>query len=499
MIGKILVPSKADARIIYGKIPVPSDDSRGARLNEVNKFKPGIDLNNSKQKFKISPFTKIFEGEGKIALFHSYLMKKIYGGDELKKCLEDIEKNGRGDSKIMKKLIENQFVIPRFFPEQEYKQKFIENFRSFVYDTTPNIHVMYLVLTDRCNLACKYCFIENGALKGNPRYGDMSYEIAKAGVDFFINQLKSSVQKTIIFYGGEPLLNFDIMKKTVTYIREREKMGHFKGRVEIRIVTNASLMTPEMAKFIAEQKITSIVSIDGTREIHNQMRVFPTGKGSFDETVKGYWLLKKAGVQPNIACMIGKHNVDVLDKVVKYFVEELKTRGIGFSLPRLIKGQENLMVPVEKITESIIKAYGVCRKFGVYEDRLWRRRVRPFVEEKFWIRDCAGCGDQIVVLPNGVVGPCHAFLGSLKYFESSVFTKENIENNPIWIEWKKRVPIFMSQCLDCSAISICGGGCPYLAHENSGSIWEVDKEVCVFCNKVLGWLIGELYDKLYKK
>lgn len=229
------------------------------------------------------------------------------------------------------------------------------------------------------------------------------------------------------------------------------------------------------------------------------MRIFTNEKGSFDETIRGYWLLKELGVQPGISCTIGQHNVEVLDRVVEYFVKELGTKTIGFNLPNLIKGQEDLMIPMEKVTENIIKAYAMCRKFGIVEDRVWNRRVRPFVEEQFWLTDCAGCGNQIVVLPNGAVGPCHAFLGSAKYYESNVFRNENLADNPVWIEWKRRAPIFMPQCLDCSAISICGGGCPYLAHENDGSIWEVDKKICVFCNKVLEWLIGELHDKLYNK
>lgn len=262
------------------------------------------------------------------------------------------------------------------------------------------------------------------------------------------------------------------------------------------MVTNAALVTPEIARFIAEQKINPGVSIDGPKEIHDKMRILLNEGGSFDETVRGWWLLKEAGAQPGISCTIGQHNVEVLDKVVEYFVKELGTKSIGFNLPNLIKGQEDLMVPTEKVTESLIKAYAVCRKYGIYEDRLWNRRVRPFVEEQFWLTDCAGCGNQIVVLPNGAVGPCHAFLGSTKYFKSNVFHEENLANNPIWIEWKRRAPIFMSQCLDCSAISICGGGCPYLAHENYGSIWEVDKRICIFCNKVLEWLIGELHDKI---
>jgi len=492
---KLIIPKKEDGRIIYGRIPLQSVGS-----GSVSQFKMYAAPNDLKQKFKISPFTKVFEGDNdKIAIFHTFLSKKMFGGKELKECLNDIKETGTGDIEIVEKLLENQFIIPESLPYKEFKENFIKSFRNMFYNTVPNITLMYFILTDRCNLECKYCFIEKGALKGNPHYGDMNWKTAKAGIDFFINQIKSVGEKMIIFYGGEPLLNFDVLKRTVSYAREKEKLGHFKGPVKFQIITNAVLVTPEIAKFFAEEKIILGISIDGPREIHEKMRVSKNSNGSFDETIRGYWLLKNAGTNLGISCTIGKHNIEVLDNVAEYFIKELGVKSVGFNLPNLIKGQEDLMIPMEKIVENIIKAYAVCRKFGVVEDRLWNRRVRTFVEEQFWFTDCAGCGNQIVVLPNGAVGPCHAFLGSTKYFESNVFREEDLTNNPVWREWKKRAPIFMHQCYDCPAISICGGGCAYLAHENYGNILEKEKNICVFCNNVLEWLVGELYEDVYNK
>lgn len=213
MTDHLLIPKKEESRIIYGKIRLPPEYNRSMRLDRLNLSKLHFDPNNPNQMFKISPFTKIFEGDEGIALFHSYLSKKMFGDDNLKKCLKDIEETGTGDPEILKKLAENEFIIPRSFSEKEFKEEFVKNFGNCVYNPTPSIGLMYFILTDRCNYGCRYCFIEKGALKSNPRYGDMSYETAKASVDFFINQLKSPGQKTIIFYGGEPLLNFDVMKE----------------------------------------------------------------------------------------------------------------------------------------------------------------------------------------------------------------------------------------------------------------------------------------------
>jgi uncharacterized protein len=489
---KLLIPKTDDARIIYGRIPLQEN----YRYKKVNEFKQLFDKEKLNQKFKLSPFVKIFEGKNdEIAIFHNYLSKKIYGKKELRKFLIEIKKSGNGDSKILKELIKNDFVIPDYISDSKYKEYFLKEFRDKIYDIIPDIRVMYIILTDRCNLSCKYCFIEKGALKDKSKYGDMNYETGKEGVDFFIDQIKNGGEKRIIFYGGEPLLNIDVLKKVIVYIRDCEKSEKFNGPVTIQIITNGVLINKEISAFLSENNVIVGVSIDGTKEINDQMRLSETNEGTFDRSINGYKLLKEAGVDVGISCTIGNHNVDHLDKIVEYFFKELDVSSIGFNLPNLVKGQEDLIIPIEKITENMIKAYAVCRKYGISEDRLGQRRVSTFVEDAFWTNDCSGCGDQIVILPNGSIGPCHAFLGSAKYFDANIHKKEDLRKNSTWIEWKKRSPLFMEQCQDCSAISICGGGCPYMAHENHGSIWNLDERTCIFCNRILEWLIGELYKK----
>jgi uncharacterized protein len=489
MYPNIFVPTKEQARKIYGKIKnyrirhnIPQESIKYNFLNMPNEL-------------KLSPFVKIFEKNGKIALFHRYTTKKVYGGKELKEFLKDLKKKRIRSVFIAKKLLNLGFLVKSSFSEKRY----VENFREKVIPKEPDIRLMYFILTDICNFGCRYCFIEKGALKGSPKYGNMTYDVAKAGVDFFIRQIRSEGEKTFIFYGGEPLLNFDVLKETTLYIREKEKWNSFKGPVRISLITNGSLVTKEIAEFVAEQKIGASISLDGPKEINDKMRIYQNGRPTFNHILRGYKLFKRAGVRPGISCTINWHNMRELDEIVGYFGKKLGVTGIGFNLPHLIKDQENykkLKVPIKLITKNILKAYEKCRELGITEDRVFNRRILPFGEEFFWSTDCAGCGNQIVVLPDGSVGPCHAFLGTKKYFSSSVFSQENLVNNPVWIEWKRRAPLFMNQCSKCAAISICGGGCGYQAYNNEGSIWELDKDICPFCDEILEWMIWDLDKKI---
>lgn len=487
---KLKIPTKEEAQKMYEKIQVTPYQVRNLPQNI---FETSIiRVLGSSEKLKISPFVKIFRKGNKIALFHTLLMKKAYGNIELEEYLKNIENGKTRDISIKKQLLENGFLVEKSFS----KENFYNDFRIRLLEQQPSIGLMYIIVTDSCNFRCKYCFIKEAEEKKHLEYGHMSYETAREGVEFFINQIIRQGNKRIIFYGGEPLLNYEVIKDIIEYIRERERQNAFKGPVNIQMVTNGSLITKKMTDFFAKMRVNISVSIDGPKEIHDKMRVYRKVGGTFKDSLRGFYLLKDAGLDPGISCTICKHNVNRLAEIVEYFAKELKIKGLGFNLPNLIPGQENLDVPNEVITKNIIKAYEKCRKYGIIEDRVFNRRILPFVEERFWLTDCAGCGNQIVLLPNGAIGPCHAFLAYKKYFPSNCFFRENLVRNPVWIEWKKRAPLNMDKCRDCAAISICGGGCAYNAHENKGSIWDLDERICYFCNKVLEWMIWDLYKKL---
>lgn len=478
----LIIPTIEDSRKLYGKLKPETKKAEEKPQNLKYMY-----LKYSEE-LKLSPLAKTFLKNGIVALFHPFTMKRVYGGEELKIFLRDIKKGHVKNLLIGKKLFELGFLVPNNFSKQEFIEKF-RNIRA----TGQEISLMYLIITDKCNFDCKYCFIEQGALKGKQQYGNMSYKTAKATVDFFIRQIKKDREKKIILYGGEPLLNFDVVKKTVEYIRTKEKKGLTKGPISISLLTNGYSLTKEMCEFFSKNNVNLGISIDGPKKIHDSMRTLINGSGTFNTVLKSLKLLTSYDKPVGVSCTIAEHNVNQLEKIVEYF-HKIGVKSIGFNILRTARHQKELNVEIERVTDALIAAYKKCRKFGINEDRVFRRRIVPFVEESFWIRDCAGYGGQIVVLPNGSVGPCHGFIGSKNFFVSNaVYTDIDICSHSMWKKWFRRAPLFMKDCWDCAVIGLCGGGCAKQAYEDFGSIWAKDKRTCVFVNKVLEWLIWEEY------
>ncbi len=336
----------------------------------------------------------------------------------------------------------------------------------------PQLRVMYLLVTEKCNFLCKYCFIEQPMSRDRK---DMPKKTAENAFKMFL-RLKG---KKMIFYGGEPLLN----KETVFFAGGLAK----EKKKSTSMVTNGALVDQDTAQKIASLKINVGVSIDGRRKAHDSARVTADGKPSFDLVMKG-WKNLKEYTSPGISFTIGKHNINTLEEEVEWACTQLETQSIGFNLPSEYSKGNPFSVSPKKAAEKLIKAYQICKQYGVYEDRVYNRRIKPFVEGKFWAKDCAGCGNEIAVLPDGSIGPCHGFASSKKYFMPTNF-RENPLKNRTWREWNARYPANMAQCKNCAIIGVCGGGCPYYAETVNGSMWARDTRHCTFCGTILSWLI----------
>lgn len=146
----------------------------------------------------------------------------------------------------------------------------------------------------------------------------------------------------------------------------------------------------------------------------------------------------------------------------------------------------------QKVASALIECFKIARERGIYEARMMRK-VRAFVEGHIYDRDCCGCGKQIVVLPDGKIGVCHAYSGTEQFFVEPDADFDPYKHQ-FWKEWSQRSPFNMSQCRDCEALTICGGGCPHNADINKGSIWELDEHFCVHAKETLNWLIWDLYE-----
>lgn len=154
-----------------------------------------------------------------------------------------------------------------------------------------------------------------------------------------------------------------------------------------------------------------------------------------------------------------------------------------------------MSVPVDEAVDNMIDCFKYLRGHGIYEERMMRR-VKTFVEEGIYVRDCGALGNQIVVFPSGDVGICHAFINNNDFIFGNINNQNlDIEKIKDFDKWKTRFPFSTKECYKCSAISICGGGCPYQAFVSKGSAFEQDERSCKVNLKILEWMIWDAYEK----
>ena len=343
------------------------------------------------------------------------------------------------------------------------------------------IKALFLIMCEGCNLRCDYCFFE-GSFKDQPSINPMSKKTAKMAIDTYAKYLDSD-EPVIIFHGGEPLLNKEVIIYALEYIGAHKKLPK---KIKLAINTNGTILDDEIKSCFLKYDVEVSISIDG--DTHDKHRKDVNGRGTFDRALATYKELNRFGVRVGLSTTLTPDNVN------EDFVKWLKKHKIGMfgfnplldsKYKTLKKGKEFY----NKVADKMITNFEECRDAGIFEDRVMRK-VKAFTKQYFYDRDCAGCGHQLSVGPNGKIGPCHAFYGMDKYFVK--LTKRfNPHTNKIWKEFNNRIPLNMNQCKDCPGIGLCGGGCPFNAYVRHDSIWELDDGFCPHTLKTLEWLVWE--------
>jgi uncharacterized protein len=454
--------------------------------------------------YKLSDFCHCVESEnGLVALFNSLtlgviIVKKeiartIYNAKDKILSQYDFDSMMCNDNiYLIDELIKNKIIFPI---DQSLDMEDYLMIRNHL--NQKKIGILYLLLSDNCNLKCNYCYIEN-SIPNHYKFSNMSKETAFYGIDLFAKSLNDSCgisNPQIILYGGEPFLNFEVMKDSILYIEKLKDDNILPNNTLITINTNGTLIEKKHIDFFKNKANISIaLSIDGQKNINDICRVYHNNLGTYDNIIKAYKLLIENNINVGLCCTINKYNVANLLEISKWFISELKIESIGFNLIiegvniDKIRGDKNKYA--EEASNQIIECFKLFREHGVYEDRIMRK-VNSFIDGTIYFYDCGGCGQQLVISPDGYVGVCQGYCGDKKYF-----VKPDNDFNPLehdyWNLWRHRSPLFMKQCYNCIALSICGGGCPFGADLSKGSIWELDDTFCLHAKKTTVFLIKEL-------
>ncbi len=461
---------------------------------------------------RLSRWTHVYKSDlSYFALYHSlnmevvFLERKLYPIIKLLSLgttLENLKKKLGGSSDHLEDVVLELHRTGLIVAVRNNDMALLEEKRiNFIFP--PGIETLYLIVADQCNLRCKYCFVLNNMPK-EYKQTLMPLHVAKEAIDMFFKNISmnpaqySNTPKAIYFYGGEPFINFHVIKHSVEYIESTysKEVSAMGDKFRISIVTNGTLVTEGIAKFIASRKnIHVAISIDGPQEVHDAMRKKEDGQGSFAEAIRGCQLLKQAGKDDvALSSTVSSHNIDKLPLLLEL------NRQYGFASINLNPLTETASSSVgkrymRKVSKKMLEYFELAREDGVYEDRVMRK-VKAFMNKRIHVHDCQGLGAQLVCAPDGQLGICHEGVGMRQFFFGRVSKEFDFHHNPLIAEWKTRTPLNMPQCFDCPAIGVCGGGCAYGAWLRNGSIWAVDDRFCTHSLATLQWLIWDLFKNL---
>lgn len=460
---------------------------------------------------RLSKWSFVFEQEkyDDIALYHSLNINVIFLERKFKKIVDLLkigtttefliqEYGDLGEESIIEIIEEMSSEGLAVRIDNEDMELLKEKRKKYCFPA--GVENLYLILTDDCNMGCSYCFIINNMPLGY-KCKDMTWEVAKKAIDtYFFNLSKNPSNyhnslKTIVFYGGEPFLNFKVIKRSVEYVEDRY-CKEIEKNFRFSVITNGTVINKEMAMFLSKHKNIAVgISLDGEKYIHDNKRKYRDGRGSFDQTIKGYVLLKQFGCENiSISCTIDSHNIDELTSLLKLH-EEYNFLSINLN-PLLDTEKDKISQEyMEKVSIKMLEYFEVAREKGIYEDRIMRK-LQAFIHQKIHSFDCQATGNQIVCSPEGRLGVCQEGIGAKNFFFANVSQDFNFHDNTVIQDWNKRSPLNMPQCFDCQAIGICGGGCTYGAWLRNGSIWSVDDRFCTHSLLTLEWLIWDIYKKI---
>jgi uncharacterized protein len=458
-------------------------------------------------RLKKSNFCFLFnDKKNNFAIFHSLSCKVIYGKKIIKDifnhfldyntCKSFIQRSDPDKNRRLLHFLYNEGLIVK---DDSKDNEIFNNLKNQVRKKI-FLKTLYLSLTYKCNFNCSYCLSNNSIALQRDRNLDMNKDIAKMAADFYLNNIKEKGDKEVVFYGGEPLLNFRVLKFLVNYINKKEKLKLLNKDYKLSrfiLCTNGSLIDKEKAKFIKGHNIYPTVTFDGDELIHNSVRKYKNGRGTYSNVLSGYKLLQRLNFPVGVTLTLGSHNVSKLKEFVELFAEKLKPYTMATNIVVDYEGGGNRYIcDGNVLADNLIKAFRVARKKGVYLVKyLMDNRVKPFVEMMPRLKGCTGTGSRAMVLPDGTLAACAVFVNN---------SKVNLQNNPKVKDYipegiEYYSPFFKNQCKSCFAISCCGGGCPKCAEVRHGTFWALDDDYCVQSKKILEWLIWDLFSFLDKK
>jgi len=398
------------------------------------------------------------------AMMVKYGHREDVNEEELRKCIEDVE------------ALKNAGKL--FTPDN-----FGDMAGTLKKRTGDVVKALCLHVAHTCNLNCAYCFASQGKYHGDRAL--MSFEVGKRALDFLIENSGTRRNLEVDFFGGEPLMNWDVVKQLVEYARTQEKIHNKNFR--FTLTTNGMLIDDEVIEFSNREMSNVVLSLDGRKEVHDRLRVDYAGNGSYDRIVPKFkkFVDARGGKNYYMRGTFTHANPDFTNDI--FHMADMGFTELSME-PVVCAADDPAALTPEDL--EVVK-----RQYEILAEEMLRREEegRPFTFYHYMIdltggpciyKRLSGCGsgtEYMAVTPWGDLYPCHQFVGEEAYKLGDIWN--GVSNTALREEFRSCNAYAREECKDCWAKLYCSGGCAANAYHATGTIRGVYEPGCELFRK----------------
>ena len=385
-------------------------------------------------------------------------LSRFYDRDEILSCYEEVKE------------LYNEHIL---FSDDTY-EKFAK------YSVAAPLKSMCLLVTMDCNLRCRYCFAEAGDY-GMKKRKLMSFETGKRALDYLLENSGDRENLEVDFFGGEPLMNFDVVKQLVMYGRSREK-DFINKHFRFTVTTNGILLDDEKTDFINREMSNVVLSIDGRKEVNDRMRTHINGSGTYDEIIEKYKKLVEKRKHQNyyVRGTFTKHNLDFTNDVLSLAEQGFKEISAE---PVVADAKQDyalterdlpaIFSEYERLAQAILVSDKQGKHFNFFHFMIDLDQGPCAIKR---LRGCSSGNEYVAVTPDGDIYPCHQFVGVEKYRMGNI--AEGKIDSDIRNEFAAANIYSKDDCKNCWAKFYCSGGCNANNYTYNGDIHSPYKISC---------------------
>ena len=361
-----------------------------------------------------------------------------------------------------------------------------DNYEPYIADFAKRptvVKALCLHIAHDCNLACQYCFAEEGEYHGKREL--MSYEVGKKALDFLVANSGSRRNLEVDFFGGEPLMNFQVVKDLVAYGRSLEKK--YDKQFRFTLTTNGVLLNDDIMEFANREMGNVVLSIDGRPEVHNRMRPFRSGDGSYDLIVPKFQKFADSRHQEKyyVRGTFTRNNLDFSKDVLH--LADLGFKQISVE-PVVAQETDDYAIREEDLPQLCEEydnlALEMVRRSGTDEDFNFFHFMIDLEGGPCVAKRLSGCGsgtEYLAVTPTGDLYPCHQFVGNPDFLMGNV--DDGVVNTQLRDEFKSCNVYAKEKCRECFARFYCSGGCAANSYNFHGDIHNAYDVGCALQKK----------------